>query len=54
MEEDKSLTQTEKRDLIVQIKELLRYDVLNKDDQRQILFICLSACEREIVKSWEE
>ena len=45
---------TEKRDLIERINELVKYDVLNREDRDCIYQVCLAACSRELEKLKEE
>ncbi len=44
------LTMTEKRDLIERITELVKNDILNKEDRDNIYRVCLAACGRELAK----
>ena len=44
----------EKRDLIERITELVKHDILNKDDRRDIYCVCMVACDREMAKLKEE
>ena len=48
------LTMAEKRDLIERITELVKNDVLNKEDRDNIFRVCLAACSRELAKLKEE
>ena len=48
------LTMAEKRDLIKRITELVKNDILNKEDRDNIYRICLAACGRELAKLKEE
>ena len=52
--DEKQLTKAEKRDLIERITELVRVDVLNRDDRNDIYRVCLVACDREIAKKRRE
>ena len=44
------LTMAEKRDLIERITELVKNDILNKEDRDNIFRVCLTACSRELAK----
>ena len=44
------LTMAEKRDLIERITELVKNDILNKEDRDDIFRVCLAACSRELAK----
>ena len=48
------LTMVEKRDLIERITELVKNDILNKEDRDNIFRVCLAACGRELAKLKEE
>lgn len=48
------LTMAEKRDLIERITELVKNDILNKEDRNNIFRVCLAACSRELAKLKEE
>ena len=48
------LTMAEKRDLIERITELVKNDILNKEDRDNIFRVCLAACGRELAKLKEE
>ena len=48
------LTMAEKRDLIERITELVKNDILNKQDRNDIFRVCLAACSRELAKLKEE
>ena len=48
------LTMAEKRDLIKRITELVKNDILNKQDRNDIFRVCLAACSRELAKLKEE
>ena len=48
------LTMAEKRELIERITELVKYDVLKKEDRDDIFRVCLAACSRELAKIEEE
>ena len=48
--EDKELTADEKRDFIERITELVKNNVLNRDDRKEIYCVCLLACDRELAK----
>ena len=48
------LTMAEKRDLIERITELVKNDVLNREDRDSIYRVCLVACGRELAKMKEE
>lgn len=52
--EERKLTMAEKRDFLVRMNELIRDDVLNYGDQRQIFLVCLAACERELSRIEKE
>ena len=44
------MTMAEKRDLIERITELVKNDILNKEDRDDIFRVCLAACNRELAK----
>ena len=44
------MTKAEKRDLIERITELVKNDILNKEDRDDIFRVCLAACSRELAK----
>ena len=44
----------EKRDLIERITELVKNNILNKEDRDNIFRVCLAACSRELAKRKEE
>ena len=44
------LTVAEKRDLIERITELVKNDVLNREDRDVIFRVCMVACDREMAK----
>ena len=48
------LTMAEKRNLIERITELVKNDVLNREDRDNIYRVCLAACGRELAKMKEE
>ena len=48
------LTMAEKRDLIERITELVKADVLKKEDRDDIFRVCLVACDREMAKMRRE
>ena len=48
------LTMAEKRDFIERITELVKNDVLNREDRDRIYRVCLAACGRELAKMKEE
>ena len=48
------LTMAEKRDLIERITDLVKNDILNKEDRDNIFRVCLAACGRELAKLKEE
>ena len=48
------LTMAEKHDLIERITELVKNDILNKEDRDTIFRVCLAACGRELAKLKEE
>ena len=52
--DDKELTMAEKRELIVRITELIKCNVINRDDMADFFRICLVACDREMAKLKEE
>ena len=52
--DEKELTQAEKRDLIERITELVKNNVLNRDDRRDIYCVCMVACDRELGKLRKE
>ena len=52
--DDKELTMAEKRELIVRITELIKCNVINRDDMADFFRICLVACDREMAKRKEE
>ena len=47
---DMELTMAGKRDLIERITELVKNDILNKEDRDDIFRVCLAACSRELAK----
>lgn len=44
------MTMAEKRDLIERITELVKNNILNKEDRDDIFRVCLAACSRELAK----
>lgn len=44
------LTMAEKRDLIERVTELVKHDVLKREDRDEIFRVCLVACDREMAK----
>ena len=48
------LTMAEKRDFIEKITDLVKNDVLNREDRDSIYWVCLAACGRELAKMKEE
>ena len=44
------MTMAEKRDLIERITELVKNDILNKEERDNIFRVCLAACGRELAK----
>lgn len=48
------MTMAEKRDLIERITELVKNNILNKEDRDDIFRVCLAACGRELAKLKEE
>ncbi len=44
------LTMAEKRNLIERITELVKNDILNKEDRDNIFRVCLAACSRDLAK----
>jgi len=44
------LTMAGKRDLIERVTELVKNDILNKEDRDDISRVCLAACSRELAK----
>lgn len=48
------LTMAEKRDLIERVTDLVKNDVLNREDRDDIYRVCLAACGRELAKLKEE
>ena len=48
------LTMAEKRDLIERVTDLVKNDVLNREDRDNIYRVCLAACDRELAKLKEE
>lgn len=44
------MTMAEKRDLIERITELVKNNILNKEDRDDIFRVCLAACGRELAK----
>ena len=52
--EDEKMTMTEKRDLIERITELVKHDILNRSDRRDIYCVCMVACDRELAKMKKE
>jgi hypothetical protein len=47
---DMELTMAGKRDLIERVTELVKNDILNKEDRDDIFRVCLAACSREPAK----
>jgi hypothetical protein len=43
----------EKREFIERLTELIKNNVLNRDDRKNIYLICMAACEREMSKREE-
>ena len=52
--EDKQLTMAEKHELIERITEMVKNDILNRDDRRDIYCVCLAACDREMARIKKE
>ena len=52
--EGRELTMAEKRDLVERVTELVKNNVLNRDDRREIFCVCLAACDRELAKMKKE
>ena len=48
--ESKELTQAEKRDFIERMTSLIENNILNRDDRKEIYYVCLVACDREMAK----
>ena len=48
------MTMAEKRDLIERITELVKNNILNREDRDNIFRVCLAACSRELAKLKEE
>ena len=48
------LTMAEKRDFIEKITDLVKNDVLNREDRDSIYRVCLATCGRELAKMKEE
>ena len=48
------MTMAEGRDLIERITDLVKNDILNKEDRDDIYRVCLAACDRELAKLKEE
>lgn len=48
------LTMAEKRDFIEKITDLVKNDVLNREDRDSIYRVCFAACGRELAKMKEE
>ena len=44
------ITTAEKRDLIERITELVKNDILNKEDRDDIFRVCFAACSRELAR----
>ena len=44
------MTMAEKRNLIERVTELVKNDILNKEDRDDIFRVCLAACSRELAK----
>ena len=47
---DMELTMAGKRDLIERVTELVKNDILNKEDRDDIFRVCLAACGRDLAK----
>lgn len=45
------MTMAEKRDLIERITELVKNNVLNREDRDDIFRVCMVACDRELAKT---
>lgn len=52
--DDGRLTIPEKREFLERLDELIRSDVINREDRRKIYSICLLACERELADMKED
>lgn len=48
------LTMAEKRDFLERITDLVKNDVLNREDRDSIYRICMAACGRELAKMRED
>lgn len=53
-DENDYLTMPEKRSLLENIRELLKFDVLTVGDRNEIYRICYEACDRELRKGEEK
>ena len=53
-EESMELTMAEKRDFLERITDLVKNDVLNREDRDSIYRICMAACGRELAKMRED
>ena len=49
-----NLTMAEKRELIERLTELIKTDILNREDRAAIYTVCMAACDREIAKAKRE
>ena len=52
--DDKTLSQSEKRDMIERLTSLIENNVLNRDDRKEIYCVCMVACDRELAKLKKE
>lgn len=48
------LTAAEKRDLIERVSELVKCDVIKKEDRDDIFRVCMAACSRALAEMKEE
>ena len=48
--ESKELTMAEKREMIERLADMIKNNILNRDDRKDIYCVCLVACSREMAK----
>lgn len=53
-DESNYLTMPEKRSLLENVKELLKFDALTVGDRNRIYMVCYEACDRELRKGEEK
>ncbi len=51
--ESKELTMAEKREMIERLTDMIKNNILNRDDRKDIYCVCLAACSREMAKMKE-